>query len=98
MVATIFYWVAVIGFCIIVGFGVYFVSNFIEVQMIKYNCDQMNGSLTYEGHQSNWLFVTDIWSCKTESQQCFNNSVEVNCSDIFDGLEKKMEDAAKWKY
>lgn len=90
----IFYGAAIVVICLCMGFGMYLILNSIELQAIKYNCDQMNGTLAYEGHKSNWLFVTDIWSCKTERQNCFNNGVEFNCSDIFD--VKKMGDAAKW--
>ena len=102
VMVEIIYWLAIIGLCIIVGFGVYYISNFIEVQIIKSNCDQMGGNLTYEGHQSNWLFVTDIWSCKTEKKSCFSNGTQINCSNIEDlaDIEKNMEDIKnilKWQ-
>jgi len=92
MIKEIFYVVAIIGFCVGVGFGIYFLTNFLEYQMIKYNCDQIKGNLTYEGHKSNWLFVTDVWACKRESQRCFSNGVEINCSTIND-----LPDLTNWE-
>lgn len=82
--------IGVAAILIILGiiFGTTALGDYISYSSARWNCEKVNGTLEYIGHEENWLFTNDIWNCKTVSseihveQKCYVNGEPANCSEI----------------